>query len=105
MFTTLSHLRSYIFRLLLQESHREQLSQLTDSLNSARQEIETLCRQEQDAALASAETKQKVHEELLKQEEEMIKLRAEREKLLKEGNVCAWGFIMLSVIHFEIQDY
>ena len=70
---------------MLQESHREQLSQLTDSLNLARQEIETLCRQEQDAALASAETKQKVHEELLKQEEEMIKLRAEREKLLKEG--------------------
>ena len=76
---------SYIYRLL-KESHREQLSQLTDSLNLARQEIETLCRQEQDAALASAETKQKVHEELLKQEEEMIKLRAEREKLLKEGN-------------------
>merc|ERR1740128_862 len=68
----------------LKELHRDQLSQLTDSLNLARQEIETLSRQEQDAALASAETKQKVHEELLKQEGEMIKLRAEREKLLKE---------------------
>ena len=71
--------------LLSQELHRDQLSQLTDSLNLARQEIETLSRQEQDAALASAETKQKVHEELLKQEGEMIKLRAEREHLLNKG--------------------
>ena len=58
---------------------------MTDSLNLARQEIETLRQQEQEAALASAETKQKVHEELLKQAEEMIRMRAERETLNNKG--------------------
>lgn len=66
---------------ILQKVHRDQLAQLTESLNMARTEIETLRRQEQEAALASAETKQKVHAELLKQEEEMVRLRSEREQL------------------------
>ena len=57
------------------------MNQLTESLNLARREIETLRRQEQEAALASAETKQKVHAELLKQEEEMARLRSDREHL------------------------
>lgn len=47
----------------------------------ARREIETLRHQEQEAALAAAETKQKVHAELLKQEEEMVRMRSEREQL------------------------
>jgi hypothetical protein len=51
----------------------------------ARTEIETLRRQEQEAALASAETKQKVHAEFLKQEEEMVRLRNEREQLNNKG--------------------
>lgn len=61
------------------------MSSLTESLNLARQEIETLRQQEQEAALASAETKQKVHEELLKQAEEMIRMRAEREQSNNKG--------------------
>ncbi len=65
--------------------HRDQLAQLTESLNMARTEIETLRRQEQEAALASAETKQKVHAEFLKQEEEMVRLRNEREQLNNKG--------------------
>ncbi|XP_046463480.1 golgin subfamily A member 4-like isoform X2 [Daphnia pulex] len=65
----------------VQKMHRDQLAQLTESLNMARTEIETLRRQEQEAALASAETKQKVHAELVKQEEEMVRLRNEREQL------------------------
>lgn len=52
----------------------------------ARREIETLRHQEQEAALASAETKQKVHAELLKQEEEMIRLRSERDQLNSKGS-------------------
>lgn len=59
---------------------------MTESLNLARQEIETLRQQEQEAALASAETKQQVHEELLKQAEEMIRMRAEREQLNNKSN-------------------
>lgn len=54
---------------------------MTESLNMARREIETLRSQEQEAALAAAETKQKVHAELLKQEEEMVRMRSEREQL------------------------
>lgn len=52
----------------------------------ARKEIETLRHQEQEAALAAAETKQKVHAELLKQEEEMVRLRVEREQLINKSN-------------------
>lgn len=65
----------------IQKMHRDQLAQLTESLNMARTEIETLRRQEQEAALASAETKQKVHAELLEQEEKMVRLRSERDQL------------------------
>lgn len=70
---------------MLQRAHREHLAQLTESLNMARKEIETLRHQEQEAALAAAETKQKVHAELLKQEEEMNRLRTEREQLHIKG--------------------
>ncbi len=69
----------------LQRAHRDQLTQLTESLDMARKEIETLRHQEQEAALAAAETKQKVHAELLKQEEEMVRMRAEREQLHNKG--------------------
>lgn len=51
----------------------------------ARREIETLRHQEQEAAIAAAETKQKVHEELLKLEAEMIRLRTERDQLHAKG--------------------
>jgi len=60
---------------------------LTDSLNLARQEIETLRRQEQESALTVAEAKQKFHSELLKQEEEINKLRSEREHLNSKSKV------------------
>ena len=53
----------------------------------ARKEIETLRQQEQDVALAAAENKQQVYEELLRQEEEVLKLRAEREQLTNKGIV------------------
>ena len=59
----------------------------------ARKEIETLRHQEQEAALAAAETKQKVHAELLKQEEEMIRMRAEREHLHNRGKLLILLFI------------
>ena len=59
----------------------------------ARKEIETLRHQEQEAALAAAETKQKVHAELLKQEEEMIRMRAEREHLHNRGTLLILLFI------------
>lgn len=75
--------------------HRDQLTQLTESLNMARTEIETLRRQEQEASLASAETKQKVHAELLEQEEEMVRLRSEREQLLNKG----WLLLFLSTYY------
>lgn len=74
-----------IILTVLQKTHRDQLGQLTESLNMARKEIETLRQREQEAALASAENKQKVHEELLKQGEEMVKLRTEREHLHHKG--------------------
>ena len=72
-------LRIVYFYYNVQELHKHQLSQLTVSLDLARQEIETLRYQEQEAALAAAETKQKIHEEMLSQEEEMATLRSERE--------------------------
>lgn len=53
----------------------------------ARREIETLRHQEQEAALAAAETKQKVHAELLKQEEEMVRMRSEREQLHNKSKI------------------
>ena len=65
--------------------HQEQLTQLTDGLERARREIETLRRQEEEAALAAAETKQKVHEELLRQEADVLRLRSEREHLNTKG--------------------
>lgn len=63
------------------------MTHLTESLNMARKEIETLRQQEQDVALAAAENKQQVYEELLRQEEEVLKLRAEREQLTNKGIV------------------
>ena len=62
-----------------------QLEQLAACLEQARQEIETLRHQEQEAALAAAENKQKVHGELLKLEGEMLGMRTEREQLKAKG--------------------
>lgn len=59
----------------------------------ARKEIETLRQCEQEAALAAAENKQKVHEELLKQGEEMMKLRVEREHLHHKSNISVYCYL------------
>ena len=78
----------------LHSAHKDQLARLTESLNLARKEIETVRHQEQDAALAAAETKQKVYEELLNQEAEMFRLRAEREQFHLKGilpSYCSWN--------------
>ena len=84
--------------------HRDQLNQLTDSLNMARNEIEVLRHQEQEAALAAAETKQKVHAELVAQEEQMIQLRSERDQLHLKGNIL-FIYSFYSCFFFSINFY
>ena len=82
--------------------HQEQLTQLTDGLERARREIETLRRQEEEAALAAAETKQKVHEELLRQEADVLRLRSEREHLNTKGTWMGlrWPLSMYCICNF-----